>query len=69
MSEELKIGVFDRSQKGHIPERPIGTEKDNCARSKGRLSFFIAMPGRNSTNGYKTALSRCFFIPCLFNDW
>lgn len=37
------------AKKGQVPERAIGTKKDNYARSKGRLSFFIAMPGRKST--------------------
>jgi hypothetical protein len=34
--------MADHSQKGQVPERPIGTEKDNHARLKGRLSFFTA---------------------------
>jgi len=61
-----KLEWLIAGQKGQVPDGAIGTEKDNYARSKGRLSFFIAMPGRKSTNGYKTALSRRFFIPCLF---
>jgi hypothetical protein len=63
-----KLEWLITAKKGQVPERAIGTKKDNYARSKGRLSFFIAMPSRKSTNGYKTALSRCFFIPCLFKD-
>jgi hypothetical protein len=63
-----KLEWLITAKKGRVPERAIETEKDNYARSKGRLSFFIAMPGRKCANGYKTALSRCFFIPCLFKD-
>jgi len=46
-----KLEWLIAGQKGQVPDRAIGTEKDNYARSKGRLSFFIVMPGRKSTNG------------------